>query len=123
MISIGTVVLSDHLLLPGVKNMSLRIGGPIRYTIGGRPVPQSIAKKAGQELSLQDPGDGVGLFSGAQIDAINLYRGSAEIVDFIHHIGSWRVIVKTVEVEQIDGYADPIASDMYYGTITMIIME
>jgi hypothetical protein len=122
MISIGTVVLSDHLLLPGTKNMPLRAGST-RMTLGGRPVHQSIALAAGQELSLQDPGDGVGLFSGAQIDAINLYRGSAEIVDFIHHIGSWRVIVKTVEVEQIDGYADPIASDMYYGTITMIIME
>lgn len=122
MIAIGGVVLSDHLLLPGIKNIPLRAAS-IRTTLGGRVVHQSIAMSSGQELVLTDPGDGIGLFTGAQLDAINMYRGSASTVDFIHHLGAWRVIVEAVDVEQADGLADPTANDTYYGTITMRIME
>ncbi|MFT5728748.1 MAG: hypothetical protein ACI8PB_002904 [Desulforhopalus sp.] len=120
MISIGVVVLSDHLLLPGVKNLASRAGST-RMTLGGRPVHQSIPIAAGQQLILTDPGE-YGLFTGDQLDAINLYKATGETVGFIHHLGSWRVIVDEVSVEQSDGLADPTGSHTYIGTITMTIM-
>ena len=120
MISIGSVILDDNLLLPGHKNIATRAGST-RTTLGGRAVHQSVALPNGQELVLTDPGE-YGLFTGDQVDAINAYKSSAEVVDFVHHLGSWRVIVDSVDVEQSDGLADPTGAHTYIGTITMIIM-
>jgi len=121
-VSIGGIVLSDHLFLPGLKNLPSRAMSA-RTTLGGRPVVQSIPLAAGQILELVDPGDGTGLFTGTQIDSINVFRASGNIVSFVHHLGTWKVIVEEVEVEQDDGYNDPINADTYIGTITMRIME
>ncbi len=122
MISIGNVVLSDHLLLPGIKNISTRATST-RYTMspgGSRAVVQSFAMPTGQSITLVDDGN-YGLFTGAQVDAINAYKASGAIVPLIHHQGSWQVIVTEVAVEQADGLADPMDTDTYFGTITMQI--
>lgn len=117
-ISIGTVTLSEHLLLPGIKNIPLRAGSS-RMTLGGRYVEQSIALESGQEIELVDPGS-YGVLTGAQIDAINAYRASGEIVVFVHPQGTWNVLVVGVEVQLSDEVADPDSGDItYYGTITM----
>jgi hypothetical protein len=119
--SIGVVSLSDHLLLPGVKNLSSRASST-RMTFGGRPVRQSIPITAGQQLVLTDPGV-CGLFTGDQLDAINLYKASGEEVVFIHHLGSWRVIVDEVNCTlATDNLTNPDGNDTYTGTITMTIM-
>lgn len=123
MISIGAVALSDHLLIPSLKNIQRRMSST-RYTMnpgGGRPYIQSMAMLGGQSIQLVDDGD-YGLFSGSQIDAINVYKSTGESVVFVHHLGSWLVIVTDVEVEQADGLADPTNDDTYFGTITMQII-
>lgn len=120
-IQLGTIVLDDNLLVPGLKNLTSRAGST-RMTLGGRPVHQSIPITAGQQLQLVDDGE-YGLFTGTQLDSINAYRASGELVDFVHHLGSWKVLVETVNVEQADGLTNPTADHTYNGTITMRIME
>ena len=122
MISIGAVILSDHLLLPGIKNLPRRIQST-RYTMspsGSRAVIQSAAINNGQTITLVDDSD-LGAFTGEQIDAINSYLASGEEVVFVHHVGTWQVIVTNVEVTQGIPYNDPEPTDTYYGTITMQI--
>lgn len=121
MISIGAVVLSDHLLLPGFKNLAARASST-RPTIGGRVVDQSVALSGGQELELVDPGE-FGLFTGDQLDAINGYKISREVVEFVHHLGTWNVVVHEVNVEQSDGLADPTGDHTWTGSVVMLVME
>ena len=121
MISLGTRILSDHLLLDGVFTMPLTVSSTT-ITLGGCVVHQSIEQTGGQKLELYDPGDGLGHFTGADLRAINEYRRTAEPVDFIHHIGSWRVIVIGVDVQQSIKYNDPIDADGYAGTVTLLII-
>ena len=119
-VSIGAIVLSDHLLLPGVKNLPSRAGS-VRQTISGKIIDQTIPIGAGTQLVLTDPGD-FGLFSGTQIDAVNNLRATREQVVFVHHVGSWTVVVDEVDVIQSDGFADPGVDDTYYGTITLLVV-
>lgn len=118
-VSIGAITLSDHLLVPELKNMARRVTST-RYTMGGRAVIQSAAIANGQQITLVDEGP-LGVLTGTQIDAINAYQASGEVVTFVHHTGTWRVIVLAVEVEQGIRYADPIGADTYFGRITMQI--
>lgn len=119
--SIGVVSLDENLVVPDLKNIPLLSGG-VRYTLGGRPVMSAKPLVAGQEIRLVDDGK-YGLFTGAEIDAINIYRAAATVVDFVHHTGTWKVVVTAVDVDQVDGYANPGPDSLYNGTITMIIAE
>lgn len=124
MISIGGIVLSDHLLMPGIKNQVTRAGST-RYTMGaagGRAVYISVPILNGQVLELVDPSE-MGAFTGTQVDAINEFRATADEVTFVHHLGSWQVVVVGVEVTQADGYANPSANDLYTGTISLMIVS
>jgi hypothetical protein len=122
MIAIGATQLSDNLLLPEIKNLPRRLTST-RYTMspsGSRAVIQSAAINNGQLITLVDEGP-LGVLTGDQIDAINAYRASGERVTFVHHTGTWQVIVLEVEVTQGIMYADPIGTDTYFGRITMQI--
>lgn len=119
-ISIGAITLSDHLVLPGIKNLQKRAGST-RLTLGGRAVHQSIPVSVGQQIFLSDD-SGYGLFTTSQIDAINAYKDAATEVEFIHHVGSWTVIIESVEVEQSDGISDFTSTNTWVGTITMRII-
>ncbi len=122
MISIGSVILSDHLILPGIKNIQKRASST-RYTMspgGSRAYIQSYARPTGQTIALVDDGN-YGLFTGTQIDDINIYKETGEKVSFVHHLGTWQVIVSEVAVEQSEGLANPTDTDTYFGTITMQI--
>jgi len=120
-VSIGLINLSEDLLLPGVKNLPSRAGS-VRSTVTGKILDQSIPIGAGNQLVLTSPG-GLGLFTGEQIDKVNLLKSSREKVVFTHHIGSWTVVVDKVEVTPGIEYAAPEGGDNYYGTVTLIIVE
>jgi len=118
-----TIELSDFLRLNGVKTRALRAGS-VRYLLDGGIVDQSIPI-AGGELVLEGYRSGsniYGFFTGTQIDGINLLRASGQTVDLVHHLGSWRVKVKSVDVVTVRNVVDPSGDDLYVGTITLLIV-
>lgn len=123
MTAVGAVTLSEHLTVPEIQNMVTRVSST-RYTMNPnapRAVVQSYARPAGQEIRLVDDGD-YGLFTGTQIDALNVYKASGETVVFSHHQGIWNVRVVSVLVTQAEGLADPGPENEYYGEVVLQIV-
>lgn len=122
MASIGTITdLHENLALPGIKNLQQR-AGETRWTLGGRPVVDSIPLEAGQLITLEEETE-YGLFTTTQVDAINAYKASGEEVTFSHNMGTWQVIVEETNFTQSEGLTDPGPDDTWYGSVTMRIMS
>lgn len=120
---LATIELSDNLRLRDFKNRPLRAGST-RYLLDGGYVNQSMSISGGQ-LFLDGYRDGNslhGYFTGAQVDAIRLLYGSGAEVDFIHHLGGWRVRVVDVDFTQISRRAAPGGTERYVGTVTLLII-
>jgi hypothetical protein len=120
-VTLGGITLDESLALPGFKNRRPVVISS-QPTILGREVVQSAPVLSGQRLVLEARLDGqqiLGHFTGTQIDAIRaLWDGST--IPLVHHLGSWQVVIESIDVYEVQDYADPVAADLYVGTVTMI---
>jgi hypothetical protein len=123
MAKLDVIVLSDDLRIRGLKNLPVRAGS-VRYLLDGGYVDQSMLLVGGTLiLEAFSEGDGVcGYFTGAQVDAIRDLRLARTKVLFVHHTGQWQVKVLEIEVEPVQGRADPNGNSIYIGTITLLIV-
>lgn len=115
-VRLGTVDLSDHLILdglesaPGVAYTARRLlGGRMHITVGPTLV-------RGRTLTLTAENH----FTLAQISAIKEQESAGLPVTLTHHRGLFTVLVIEVAVDQTVRYSDPDPDDWYSGTITMI---
>jgi hypothetical protein len=121
-VSVGGIALSEDLTLTGPINQP-RVAMSARQTLGGRVVVQSLPVSAGRELLLatrRGNGGIAGTFTGAQGEQLAALRDGAQPVALVHHRGSFSVVILTIELEPINGVADPGAETLMVGTITMI---
>lgn len=120
-VSLGGVALDDSLVLVGFKNRP-PVAVAVGRTILGRPVVQTSPVSGGAlVLEARLDGDRIyGRYTGSQIDQIRTLWAAAAAVTMVHHLGTWQVIIQAVDVQDVQDYADPGATDLYTGTITMI---
>jgi hypothetical protein len=120
-VSLGGIALDDSLALTGIKNRRPVVLS-MQQTILGRAVVQTGPVQSGEALVLEARLDGdkiYGKYTGAQVDAIRaLWDGSQ--ITLVHHLGTWQVVIESLDVYEVQDYADPTAADIYVGTITMI---
>lgn len=114
-VSLGGVILSDHLVLEGLETGPL-VAYSIKTTLGGSAIVQSDDMDAdiGIKLRLQ----GENHFTLQQIQDVRALRG--QTVELIHPRGTYQVIVLKTPAEPAINYADPVADDWYGGEIIMI---
>lgn len=115
-VMLGSIVLSDHLILDGLESAP-GVAYSARRTLGGRLAVQigpTLVK--GRTLTLVAENH----LTMAQISAIKDIEAKGLSVDLSHHRGSFRVVVTAVDVEPTVAYADPDLNDWYSGTITML---
>lgn len=121
-VSLGGISLDEGLRLEGVGNQP-QVAASVRKTLGGRPVVQSIPVAAGRELLLEAyrGGESIrGYFTGSQFSALAALRDAAQAVTLVHHLGTFRVRILSLQLETVSGVSDPDGSTIYIGTITMI---
>lgn len=119
---LDTIELSDFLRLEGYKSRPLRASST-RYLLDGGHVDQSIPITGGQLYLTGSISNNklYGYFTGDQVDAMNVLRASRAVVDFSHHLGSWRVKVVGVDVQPRKMWASPDGEAVYVGTVTLLI--
>jgi len=121
-VSIGGIVLSEDLTLTGPINQP-RVAMSARQTLGGRVVVQSLPISAGRQLVLaaaRGNGGVYGAFTIAQAEQLAVLRDAGQAVALVHHRGNFSVVILAIELEPINGVADPGAGTLMAGTITMI---
>lgn len=118
-VSIGSIQLSQDLILPKNKNEGL-VRVSVGWTLGGLPIVRTSQMAGGEALVLTDISQ-LGAYTGSQIDAIksNYYTPCIETI-FTHHLGSWNVYITGMDFTDYFQYANPGDEETYSGTITMI---
>jgi len=116
MTTLGTLTLSDHLILDGLESAP-PVAMSVRRTLGGRAIVQSVGlPDTGRELTLS----GDYHFTLAEITNIRVLAQLNQPVELAHHRGIYQVLVTGIEAEAAFDYADPEDDDWYTATITMI---
>ena len=115
MTMLGTVELSDHLVLSGLETAP-DIAVSQRRTISGESVIQTAPVAGGRKLTLS----GENSFTLAQIEAVKALAAMGQPVSLVHHRGTFTVLVAGTDVEPVEDHADPGPDDWYSGDITMI---
>jgi len=115
MTTLGSVQLSDHLVLDGIENAP-GIAWSQRRTVTGEPVVQVTPVSGGRKLTLSAENH----LTLAQVQAIKEIEAAGQPVTMVHHRGSFQVLVVGVDVAPSIVHADPGPEDWYSGTITMI---
>jgi hypothetical protein len=121
-VSLGGIVLSDSLTLPGIHSRR-KIATDVRQTLGGLGVVQHAPIQSGEAITLSAEGGGGrvrGYFTTAQVESIEALEALGEPVTLVHHLGSWQVVIIGKDLAGIDNFLDPDGDDLYVGTITMI---
>jgi len=121
-VTLGGITLSDDLRINGLKNQP-QVAGSEQMTLGGRMVFTSCPVTGGRTITLESfrSGDSVyGYFTGTQIDQIAALRDLQTTIALVHHLGTFQVKIKAINVEDVAGVADPSSTSEYTGTITMI---
>lgn len=119
---LGSVVLSDDLTLAGPINQP-QVVVNFKRTTSGRLIRRVDPRPAGRELVLSSErrGNGYrGAFTGDQADQMAALRDAGNVIDLVHHRGSYRVLIVATELEPIDGVADPGPNTFFVGSVTMI---
>lgn len=112
--SLGGIPLYDELVL---SISGAGVGYNQRRLIGGASVVQSDGASGGRTLTLS----GEDWWDKAQVDQIYSLQSLGQPVELVHHRGTFTVlIVDTSQLQQSTDYRDPIDSDWYTGSITMI---
>ena len=120
MISIGGLVLSDHLYLDGIDNAQM-VAYSARRTLGGRMVVQvSPSLVGGRVLSLQSEGH----INHSQLASIKAMESLGRVVTLIHPRGTFSILITGTELEPDTMFSDPdsaAAGTIWYsGKINMI---
>ncbi len=115
MTTLGTVTLSDDLILEGLENAPL-IAYSQRRTLAGESVVQVAPVLGGRELALV----GDNHFTLAEIEAVRALAEAGQPVTLTHHRGTFRVLVVSIETDPAVDHADPRPDDWYAGRINMI---
>ena len=113
-VSIGGVTLSENLYLDigpaGVAYSQRRL-------IGGASVVQVDGNTGGRTFTLE----GVNCWTMAQAETIMAMQAAATGVELVHHRGTFQVfITDTSDLQPTRKYKNPIGTDWYTGSITMI---
>jgi hypothetical protein len=113
-VSLGGIVLSDHLVLDigpsGVAHSQRRL-------IGGASLLQVDGNSGGRQLTL----GGTNHWTLGQVEQIRALEAAALPVLLVHHRGTFSVVItSTADLQPMRAYANPIGSDRYSGTITLI---
>jgi len=118
-VSLGSVVLSDHLILQGIE-AAPAVAYSSRRTLGGRMVLQlGPTLPAGRELALQSEGH----LTYANVAAIKALQAIGQPVALVHPRASLTVLITGVEVEADQDYVNPAAAGAdpwYSGTINLL---
>jgi hypothetical protein len=120
--SIGGLALSDDLILSGPINQA-RVATKTRATLGGRTVVTAVPQATGRLLVLstyRGSGGSAGTVTMTQAEQLAAWRDAASEVELVHHRGTFRVVILGLELEPINGVADPGASTLMVGAVTMI---
>lgn len=115
MTTLGSVQLSDNLVLDGIESAP-GIAWSQRRTIMGASVVQVTPVSGGRRLTLVSGGH----LTISQAEAVRTVMEAGQPVTLVHHRGTFSVLVVSIEVEPDTRYADPAPGDTCSGTITMI---
>jgi hypothetical protein len=113
---LGTVSLSDHLVLSGLEQAP-DLAYQQRRTIGGRSVVHTAPVAGGRVLTLS----GERHFTLAEIEAVKAMPAGVPVT-LVHHRGTFQVVIVATAVEPDDAslHANPTAAEYYSGDITLI---
>ncbi len=122
-VKIGNIVLDDNLQLYGIetgRDIDVQQIG----VMDGSSVFQTMSFGGGRPLALtasQDGDTSVGVFLRSQLMAIKDLAKAGQAVSFIHHLGTFSVLIlSTEDVTPVIVYADPGDDDRFVGSIQMI---
>ncbi len=125
-VSLGGVALADGLLLTGADAESgLRMS--VRQTFGA-PVAQRCQATGGITMALVAEKDGStirgGVFTTAQKNELIVLRDAGEIVELIHPLGRWWVLIPIDGIQLTSFYKKqtPAPDDPQVGTVTVTTM-
>lgn len=113
-VSIGAIILSDHLALDGLDIAPVRVTQ--RRTISGRSITQAAPAPGGRTLVLS----GEHHWTYAQAAALRALAALAAPVVFSHHLGDWTVLIQAIDLQPSIPYANPSGSDWLSGSVTLI---
>jgi hypothetical protein len=113
-VSLGGIALSDHLVLDIAP---AEVAYKQTRLIGGASVVQVDGSTGGRTLTLS----GANHWTLGQAEQIRALASAGMAVTLIHHRGTFAVlIVDTADLTPMRPYANPLDSDRYTGSITMI---
>ena len=115
MTTLGSVTLSDDLILEGLETAP-PIAHSQRRTLTGESVVQAAPVSGGRKLALA----GDNHFTLADIEAVQALAGAGQPVTLTHHRGTFTVLIVSIEVEPAFNHADPQPGDWYSGRINLI---
>ncbi len=122
-VQLGNIVLDDDLLLSGIETAP-DIAVSTVVTLGGISDSSIMPLSGGRSLSLfgVKEGDSVtGVFLRSQVLEIKSMAAAGQIVPFIHHVGTFSVlIVSTAGLVPVYYYANPRPGDWYTGPVQLI---
>lgn len=114
-VTLGTVTLSDHLILAGIENAP-PVAISQKRTLGGRSVVTSAPTTGGRVLTLS----GEHHYTQAQLDAVRVLAALGQPVTLTHHRGIFTVLITGISVEPSLPHSNPDATEWYSGDITLI---
>ena len=115
MTTLGTITLSDDLVLEGLETAP-PIAHSQRRTLTGESVIQTAPISGGRKLALV----GDNHFTLADIEAVLALARVGQQVTLTHHRGTFTVLIVPVEVDPAFNHADPQPGDWYSGRINLI---
>lgn len=115
---LGSVELSDHLVLDGLEPAADLVATS-RRLIGGAAVVQTDGNQGGRVLRLVAENH----LTLQQIQDVKALAALRQPVTMTHHRGSFVVLITGTPVDPATTYADPAAEDWYSGEITMIEVD
>lgn len=113
MTSLGGIELSEELVL---TIQGSGVGYSQRRLIGGASVVQADGSSGGRIMTLS----GENHWTKGQADQIEAMQAQGLPVELLHPLGTYTVLIATSQLQPTKNFHDPIDSDWYTGSITMI---
>jgi len=115
MTTLGSVTLSDHLILSGLETAPDIVVNQ-RRTVGGESVVQTAPVSGGRSLTLA----GENHYTLQQIQDVKALAAIGSPVTLVHDRGTFTVLISDLDVEPTIKFANPAAADWYSGEIFLI---